>query len=147
MPGERTLRRLKAIEKLIGVLKQHAATAGGRVFAPGTTVTLPSGDVVYPDAVYLRKPLRVADGIIGAPDLIVQILHNSSPEGERVLKKVLYEQNGVDEYWILDAMGSTIEVFALEGRAYRAVGYFASDSVLQSPGLTGLSIPVGPLFA
>jgi len=147
MAGDRTLRRLKAVENLIGILKRHAALTSGRVFAPGTTVTLPSGDLVYPDVVYLRKPLQVTDGIQGAPDLIVQILHNSSPEGERVLKRILYEQNGVDEYWILDAMGSCIEVFALEGAAYRAHGCFAGGATLDSPLLRGLTFPVAPIFA
>lgn len=146
MPGERTIRRLKALENLLGVLRQYAVTAGGTIYTPGTTVKLPSGDEVYPDAVFLRRPLPMKDALIGAPDLIVQILHNSSPDGERILKRALYEKNAVREYWIMDAVGMTFEVMTLVDKSYRAVGTFGAGTSFASPLLSGLTVDVGTIF-
>jgi Uma2 family endonuclease len=147
MAGEKTIRRLRAIECLIRVFQDHARTTGCSVYTPGMAVLLPSGDTVYPDAILHRGTLAVAEELRGAPDLIVQILHNSTPDGERVLKRTLYERNGVKEYWIMDVMNSTIEVLALRDSRYDTWGAFGAAGTLTSPSFPGLAVPMNRVFA
>jgi Uma2 family endonuclease len=146
MPGE-TARKLKSLDRLLKALQAHVRAAGaGTVYPPGTAVHLPGGDIVFPDLVVVVKPLPVRDGILGAPDILVQILHASDPNRERVERRSLYEKNGVAEYWVLDVAGGAIEVFALQGAAYAAPRAFPKGSLLTSAALPGLALAITSLF-
>ncbi len=58
-----------------------------------------------------------ANGIYGAPDLVVEILSPSTMTRDRGVKKDAYEKAGVKEYWIVDPVSQSIEVYHLkEGR-------------------------------
>ncbi len=146
MAGEKTLRRLKAIENLLGAFRAFAVANGCTVYTPGQQIRLPSGHEVYPDAVLHRGSLAAAGGLAGVPDLVVQILHNSKPDGERVLKRALYEKSGIKEYWILDAVNSTVEVLSLRDGRYDAWGAFGAASTVTSPAFPGLAVPLAALF-
>jgi Uma2 family endonuclease len=63
------------------------------------------GDLVYrPDLVFVRRdpaepwPPR----IVGAPQLIVEVVSESSRRLDHETKKNDYERHGVEEYWIID---------------------------------------------
>ena len=53
------------------------------------------------------------DGVYGAPDLVVEVLSPSTAKNDKWLKKNAYEANGVPEYWIVDPVGRSIEVYLL----------------------------------
>ena len=50
-----------------------------------------------------------ADGVHGAPDLVVEVLSPSTTKNDRLYKKEAYERCGVREYWIVDPANKTIE--------------------------------------
>ncbi len=55
--------------------------------------------------------------IEGAPDLVVEVLSPATMMRDRGIKKDAYERAGVREYWIVDGVSKTIEVYCLsEGR-------------------------------
>ena len=57
------------------------------------------------------------NGIYGAPDLVVEVLSPSTVTRDRGVKKDAYEKAGVREYWIVDPLSKSIEVYHLkEGR-------------------------------
>lgn len=59
--------------------------------------------VVQPDLCIICNESKLDDkGCIGAPDLIVEILSPGNSSKEMKTKKLLYEENQVREYWILD---------------------------------------------
>jgi Uma2 family endonuclease len=63
------------------------------------------GDLVYrPDLVFIRRdpavPLPVR--IVGAPQLVVEVVFESSRRMDHETKKDDYERHGVEEYWIVD---------------------------------------------
>lgn len=58
------------------------------------------------------------DGIEGIPSLVVEIVSPSSGYRDRVTKKGVYEQHGVQEYWLVDPLEELIEIFALENSQY-----------------------------
>lgn len=77
-------------------------------------------DIVYrPDLVFLRTE-RVAacrQRIVGPPDLVVEIVSETSRRFDRETKKVDYERCGVHEYWIIDPECGVITFFrAASGR-------------------------------
>jgi Uma2 family endonuclease len=54
----------------------------------------------------------------GAPDLVVEIVSDTSVRKDTVLLRDAYAKAGVQEYWIIDARGATLsfEILALTGR-------------------------------
>lgn len=78
----------------------------GKLYISPIEVKLwPDGPSREPDLVFLSSssPERLtANRIIGAPDLVVEIVSNDSVRRDRLDKYDEYERAGVPEYWILD---------------------------------------------
>jgi Uma2 family endonuclease len=55
----------------------------------------------------------------GAPDLIVEIVSSSSQHRDRREKYLEYLAAGVREYWLVDPLAQTVEVYHLERGRYR----------------------------
>lgn len=95
-----------------------------RPFNDGVDVYLTENDRVIPDAMIVcNKNIIRLDGIHGAPDLIVEVLSPGTAKNDRGYKKNLYETAGVKEYWIVDPISHSIEVYIL------ANGKFVLDEV------------------
>ena len=60
-----------------------------------------------------------ANGIYGAPDLIVEILSPRTVKSDRGIKKDTYEKYGVKEYWLINPQDKSIEVYHLLDGKYK----------------------------
>ncbi len=76
----------------------------GQVINSPIDVQLSDNDVVQPDLVVVLAENRIITQtrIRGVPDLVIEILSPSNRRHDTELKKQLYEQFGVPEYWIVD---------------------------------------------
>jgi Uma2 family endonuclease len=75
-------------------------------------------DYVVPDlAVVCDLPKIRSGGIVGAPDLIVEILSPSTENWDRINKLRRYRLAGIREYWIVDPDG-LVSVHTLSNGAY-----------------------------
>ena len=63
------------------------------------------------------------------------------------MKRSLYERFGVPEYWIVDPDAEIVQVFRLSDRRYGTCLEFHKNDVLDSPLLSGLSIPLSDVFS
>ena len=124
------------------------AHALGRAYISPVDVYLPSGDIVQPDVVFIRQErMHITQTVIrGGPDLAIEVISPSRPERDRFIKKQLFAQNGVAEYWIADPAARSVEVFTLEGDAYAPAGWFTDTATVVSPSLPGLEIPLSTVF-
>ena len=96
------------------------------VFGDPAMVFLTENDRVVPDVtVVCNKDIIKGDGIVGVPDLIVEILSPSTAKHDRGRKKNLYERCGVKEYWIVDIEKRFIEVYRLMDGKYTLHDVFA----------------------
>ena len=68
-----------------------------------------------------------SNGVHGAPDLVVEILSPSTSARDRGYKKEVYEASGVPEYWIVNPVDRSIEVYLL------ANGRFSLEDVYMLP--------------
>jgi Uma2 family endonuclease len=142
------------IEMKIGrKLDEHASRRKlGIVLGSSAGFDLPSGDTVEPDVSFISAE-RLAGGappergkfLRVVPNLVVEILSESTAKRDRTEKKRIYERNGVDEYWILDADRRELTSFHLERGRYGAGKTLVSGRV-RSKLLPGLALDVGELF-
>jgi len=81
--------------------------------------------VVQPDICIICDRSKLDDyGCIGAPDLIVEVLSESTAKRDYNEKFNLYEENEVKEYWIANPDLKTIEIYSLENGVYLLHGLF-----------------------
>ena len=86
-------------------------------YSAPTDVVLSDTDVVQPDLLFIsseRAHIITPANIQGAPDLIVEIRSDSTAERDETLKRKLYAERGVKEYWLVDPEAMTITVLLLE---------------------------------
>lgn len=121
----------------------------GEVILGPLDVHLPSGDIVKPDIIYVATSNLgiVQDWIRGVPDLIIEVISPDGVERDRIVKRDLYAQNGIREYWIVDPEMKTVEVFSLAGNRYEPNGYFESNDFIVSALLPEFKTSVADLFA
>ncbi len=77
----------------------------GRVYNAPTDLQLSDTDVVQPDLMVILAEHRhyvSPSRILGPPDLVVEILSPATADRDVTLKRKLYEQRGVPEYWVVD---------------------------------------------
>ncbi len=84
--------------------------------------------VVQPDICIVCDLEKLDDaGCLGAPDLIVEILSDSTAKKDYNEKFNLYEENKVKEYWIVNPATKTIEIFSLIDENYESLGLFSES--------------------
>ena len=83
------------------------------VYGDNTDVYFSKKDHYRPDVSIVCDETIIANGkrVIGAPDLIVEVLSDSTRKNDFGKKKDVYEKYGVKEYWIVDPDDKSIKVF------------------------------------
>ena len=90
------------------------------VFGDNTDVYLSEEYHFKPDLSIVCNP-DIVDwnrAIIGAPDLVVEVLSKSTMKRDIGIKKKTYAQCGVKEYWIINPWVKSIEVYYLIDGAF-----------------------------
>ncbi|HEV3458530.1 MAG TPA: Uma2 family endonuclease [Thermoanaerobaculia bacterium] len=97
-------------------LESIAKAAGGFVFIAPLDVVLADHSVVQPDVMYISTERLgvLRQRIVGAPDLLIEVLSPSSGRRDRGEKLNLYAQTGIREYWIVDPETRQIEFLVNE---------------------------------
>lgn len=110
-----------------------------------TDLFLPRDDaddtVVQPDVMVICDPDKIDDrGVTGAPDLIVEVLSDSTAYKDLSEKRILYEAAGVREYWAVNLATRTVLVWRLidpGDRRYAPVKEYRNDDPVDSSALPG----------
>jgi len=125
------------------------STGLGGVFVAPIDVELAPEDVFQPDVVVLLKASReklMGRHIVGAPDLVVEVVSPGSATMDRHDKYVVYAQAGISEYWIAEPGTQTVEVLVLKGQRYHSQGVFQEKATLPSQILPGFEVQVEQFF-
>ena len=107
---------------------------------------------VIPDIVFIsnerREQIASAERIMGAPDLIIEIVSPGSENErrDRVAKRQLYGKYGVKEYWVVDPQQRTIEAYARVGRNLKLQTVLQEQDELTTSLLPGFSCKIADIF-
>lgn len=142
-----TLTHQRILRRLIAKLEAFLAIyqLGEVLFAP-LDVFIELNQIVVPDVVFVsteRLPLLTERGVVGAPDMVVEILSPSTRIRDLTEKVVLYQRNFVQTYWIIDPEAQEVLVFELGNTSPEK--YVLGQS-LTTPCLPNLRLEVAALF-
>ena len=88
-------------------------------FRDGVDLYLNDKNRFVPDGMIVCDRSKIkADGVHGAPDLVIEVLSPSTAKNDRGKKKDAYEKAGAGEYWIVNTVDKSIEVYLLESGKY-----------------------------
>src|SRR5690554_5643966 len=103
--------------------------------------------VVQPDiCVICDKGKLDGPGCLGAPDLIVEILSPGNNKKELQNKYDVYQESGVNEYWIIHPSEQTLMIYTLNSGIYVPSRLFTSGDTITSSILTGFSLDLEDFF-
>lgn len=101
---------------------------------------------VQPDLSVVCDPGQLDEhGCNGAPRLTVEVLSPSTASRDFTVKKDLYREAGVLEYWIVDPFSREAHVYLLQERQETRKTY-GIDEILISPCFDGLEINLIDIF-
>lgn len=94
-----------------------------------TKVIFDEENHLIPDLLIVCDPRKIKRVCIeGVPDFVVEILSTATRRRDVGEKKRIYERFGVKEYWIIDPISKTIDVYKLkDGRYELDNSYHAYD--------------------
>ena len=142
-------------------LKKHQIAAGnlhaiiwnytrqyrsGSVYVAPFDVILSDADVVQPDVFFVtedRRSIATDRGVTGAPDLVIEVLSESTRKIDQTLKLKRYARFGVQEYWLVDPEAETVTMYR---RGAEGLELIASTDPITSPLLPHFTLPLHEIF-
>jgi Uma2 family endonuclease len=116
---------------------------------PGIVWSEEGEDNVAPDiAIVLPDRLHLATGraLSGTPNIIMEVVSEGSSEIDYIKKRALYARTGAQEYWIIDWLRQSIEVWTFIEQAAQVVTYTTGQTI-TTPLLPDVSISVEDLLS
>jgi len=120
------------------------------VATPGLIFDQHSG--VIPDLVFFTHArgteIIANDRLVAAPDIAIEILSRGGENiaRDRVAKRQLYANHGVQEYWSVDGENRAIEIHRLGTKGLELTAVLNVGDEITSPLLPGLICPVVNIF-
>lgn len=105
--------------------------------------------VVQPDVLIVCDPAKLANGkyVLGAPDMVMEVLSASTAKKDRRTKLRVYQAAQVPEYLILDPYGRTVERYLLAGGQYvLPPETLGMEDEIELQTLPGVKIPLSEWF-
>ena len=110
-------------------------------------------DVVEPDLLFLagdQQSILTEANVQGAPALVVEVLSPSTRRRDEGIKRRLFDQKGVREYWLVDPKGMRLSICRrAEDGSFPIISTLTAsdDDVLTTPVLPEFALSMRELFA
>jgi Uma2 family endonuclease len=129
----------------------------GEIFTTPSVIFGPN-DAVLPDLVYATHATidrNVAGAgqeyegkFVAAPEMMIAVLSLGKVdiERDRIYKREVYGQFGVKEYWVVDGLFDTVEVYRLDAVGMQLIKRFVVDETIETPLLPDFSLRLTDVF-
>lgn len=125
-PKHQTVSRLLQYQ----LMTQIEMRGRGVVFNAPTDVELAAHDIVQPDLIIVmddRKKIVGSKKLKGIPNLLIEILSESNPDHDKILKMEAYQRVNIPEYWIVDPEERTVHQYLAVSGKYELRGIHESS--------------------
>ena len=103
--------------------------------------------VVQPDIFVVCDESKLnGKHVKGAPDFIIEILSPSNTLHDTRIKFIQYQKAGVKEYWIVDSLAKTVQVYILKEGKYGKGIVYRDDDIVPVHTLKGCEINLADVF-
>lgn len=110
---------------IYGIFQQYLKGKKCTPLPDGMMLYLTEADHFIPDFMVVCDRSKIKwNGVHGAPDLVAEILSPSTGKNDKGRKKKAYESIGVPEYWIVDPLNRSVEVYLLENGHYELNDFY-----------------------
>lgn len=95
----------------------------GKVRIAPYDVHFSNKNIFQPDLIFIKTEnlhLIEEKGLVGAPDLVIEVLSPTTSQLDYEDKKLVYEKYGICEYFIVDPGTSSVDYFYLKNGIYEA---------------------------
>ena len=136
---------MRLCKELLGLVDRGL----GVVLQAPIDVFLSETETYQPDLIFIAASRRSIIGeqkIEGAPDLVIEILSPGTAYYDLRHKKHVYEQAGVKEYWIVDPMEHSIEIYESRDGAFVQVTNAVGDETARSGLFESLVVELKTIF-
>jgi Uma2 family endonuclease len=82
----------------------------------------------------------------GAPDLVIEVLSPGNSKKEMGVKFDLYQENEVLEYWIVEPLNETVQVYSLQDKKYIGLKPCTIDDKITSVLFPNLNFDIKEVF-
>jgi Uma2 family endonuclease len=132
--------------KVLTIEKQN-----GFAFTSPIDVFFDKYNNTQPDVLFIKKErgflIEPTNGIVGAPDIIVEVISPSSVKMDKKDKKALYLSFGVKEFWLVDPVYQTLSLYVLDNDEYVLKQELFSEGKIESSVLPELNLDLKHVFA
>ena len=144
------LRHQIVAQRLWRILDGYARLAGGLAVMSPMDVIFSQFDVVQPDILFIRASslggVSLDSRVEQAPDLALEILSPSTASNDRGRKMRMFYRYRVPEYWIVDPVAESIEIYSLGGAEYRLVTSVSGAGQVTSEIAPGVAFTASAIF-
>ena len=145
-----TIYHQKIIGRIHLVLAQYVyANQLGEVILSPVDVYFSETETYQPDIIFVsanQLSIIGEERVSGAPDLIIEVLSPSTAYYDLRHKMNIYEEFGVIEYWIVDPMDQTLDIFQRNDGVFHLRKKYTQSEVIDSPLIHGLTMNLGDVF-
>ena len=113
-------------------------------------VAIDEHNTFQPDLLFVSSERRYifdGHGITGAPDVVVEVLSESTRQRDFNVKLPVYGRNGVREAWMADLRVATVSKYVGDGTTMTLAAVYGANDVLTSDAMPGVAIDLAPIFA
>jgi len=132
------------------LLRAYRTAHGGLVVISPIDIVFDEYNVLQPDVVFFvaerSRLLDLRHAIRVPPDLAVEVLSHSTAARDRGWKMDVYAREGVPEYWIVDPLARSVEIYRNIERRWELDARGGTGGMLDSATLPGLTFDVARLF-
>ncbi len=113
-------------------------------------VAIDEHNTFQPDLLFVsseRRHIFDGHGVTGAPDVVVEVLSESTRQRDLNVKLPVYARNGVREMWMADLRARTVAKYVGDGQSLTLATMYNAGDVLTSEAIPGVAINLGAIFA
>jgi Uma2 family endonuclease len=122
----------------------------GQAFFAPIDVFFDEYSKAQPDLLFISEAcsfiVDLQNGIMGAPDLIVEIISRGSIKADRFDKKQMYKEFAVKEFWLIDPKNETLEIYKFENDDYTLHQFLEVEGKIDSIVLKDLDLEFKEVF-
>jgi len=142
-------RHQRIVTRVFEMLLKAERAGHGKVVTAPMDVVMDEHDVTEPDLLFIvtqRTGITTETHVAGAPDLVVEVLSESTRKRDVITKRRIYERYGVLFYWMVDPEEETVRVCQLRDGKYSEPVILRAGQDLSCPLFPGVAVDVASFF-